>query len=460
MNFVYSRRDFLRVSTQTAVSAALASTLGGLRRVAAATADAGGYKALVCLYLTGGNDGFNTVVPLTPAGYSLYAQTRTNLALPSGALLPLNGTASDGYIYGLHPSCPELQSLFNAGNAAILSNVGTLVQPTTPAQVKAGAIPVPPQLFSHFDQVTQWQTSIANSPRKYGWAGRMADLYVSQGTKPNLSMNVEIGGPNYWQQGTATNPYTLGVNGAPIMDDTTNNYRGGLRAKTALALLSQASNDDNLLVSQFSAVENSAASKVTMVNNAYSAVGDLATPFPAYDQDSALGAQFHAVARLIKARSQIGDARQIFFVNMNGFDSHQNQLSDQARNLRILSQNVQTFWAAMGEIGMQNNVTLFTASEFGRSLGSNGSGADHAWGSHHLILGGAVQGGKYYGKMPVLKIGGPDDINATSGQIVPTTSTDQYAATLASWFGVAAGDLPALFPNLKNFATPTLGFLG
>jgi uncharacterized protein (DUF1501 family) len=460
MKFAYSRRDFLRLSTETAISAALASTLGSFQRVSAATADTSGYKALVCLYMTGGNDGFNTVVPLTQAGYSLYAQTRSNLALPSSSLLPLNGTASDGSVYGLHPSCPELQSMFNAGNAAILANVGTLVQPTTPAQVQVGAIPLPPQLFSHGDQATQWQTSYANSPHRYGWAGRLADMYVAQGVTPNLSINIDIGGPNYWQQGTATNPYTLGVNGAPIMDDTSNSFRSGLRSKTASALLSQGSNDSSLLVNQFSAVQNSAASKVTFVNNAYAAAGDLTTPFPAYDKDSALGAQLHAVSRLIKARSQIGDARQLFFVNMNGFDTHQNQLNDQATNLRILSQNIHTFWTAMGEISMQSNVTLFTASDFGRSLGSNGSGADHAWGSHHLIVGGAVKGGNYYGKMPTLKIGGPDDINATSGQLVPTTSTDQYSATLASWFGVAAADLPTLFPNLKNFATPTLGFMG
>lgn len=455
----FSRRDFLRLSAQTAMSAAVASTLGIYQRAAAASADTSGYKALVCLYLTGGNDGFNTFVPLTPAGYSLYAKTRTNLALDPTSLLPLNGAASDGYTYGMHSSAPELQALFNSGKAAILSNVGTLVQPMTPAQVQAGVLPMPPQLFSHGDQATQWQTSIPNSPHKYGWAGRLADMYVAQGFNPNLSLNIQVGGPNYWQLGTATNAYALGTSGAPILDDTTNNYRNGLRAKAASALLSQASNDSNLMVKQFSAIQNSAASKVNYVNNAYSIAGDVTTPFPAYEQDSDLGAQFHSVARMIKARSQIGDARQMFFVNAGGFDTHQNQLSTQSMLLRIISRNVQSFWNAMGEIGMQNNVTLFTASDFGRSLGSNGSGADHAWGNHHLILGGAVKGGKYYGKMPTLKIGGPDDISPNSGQLIPTTSTDQYAATLAAWFGVGASDLGTLFPNLSNFSTPTLGFI-
>jgi uncharacterized protein (DUF1501 family) len=195
------------------------------------------------------------------------------------------------------------------------------------------------------------------------------------------------------------------------------------------------------------------------VNNALSAAGDLATAFPAYDNDTNLGAQLHEVARVIKAHSQIGDSRQIFFVGMNGFDMHNDLVSTQAGLLPILSKNLNAFYTAMVEIGMQNNVTLFTASDFGRSIGSNGTGADHAWGSHAMIIGGAVQGGKFYGSMPNLTIGGVNDF-AGNGQIVPTTATDQYAATLARWFGVAASDLATLFPNLSNFSTSTLSFLG
>jgi uncharacterized protein (DUF1501 family) len=274
-------------------------------------------------------------------------------------------------------------------------------------------------------------------------------------------MNIDIGGSNYLQVGQSTNPYALGTSGASIMDDTTNgSYRSGLRAQTASALLSQAGNDPNLMVQQYARVQVNAAQKVVLVDNAYAAAGDLTTTFPSLDQDNQLGLQLHQVARMIKARSQIGDARQIFFVNIGGFDTHQTQLTAQAQLLKIVSENINAFWTAMGELGTQSNVTLFTASDFGRSLGSNGSGADHAWGNHHLIVGGAVQGGKYYGTMPSLQIGGPDDFGPSVGQIVPTTSTDQYAATLAKWFGVAAADLPGVFPNLSNFATPTLGFMG
>jgi uncharacterized protein (DUF1501 family) len=194
-----------------------------------------------------------------------------------------------------------------------------------------------------------------------------------------------------------------------------------------------------------------------LVNNALGAAGDVATPFPSFPGDSGLGSQLHEVARCIKAHTQIGDNRQIFFVQLGGFDTHNGELASQASLLNILSKNLNAFWTAMGEVGMQNNVTVFTASDFGRSLGSNGDGSDHAWGNHHLVLGGAVKGG-YYGTMPNLTVEGPDDIGA--GRIVPTTSTDQYAATLANWFGVADTNLNAIFPNLANFgARRNLGFL-
>ncbi len=455
-----NRRDFLKLGGGTVLSTAMLSAMGGFERVLAA-ADTTGYKALVCLFMTGGNDAFNWIVPQSTAGYSVYSQSRAGLALNPSTLLSLNGAASDGYAYGLHPSCPELRTLFNAGNAAVLCNVGTLVQPTTPAQARANSVALPTQLFSHIDQQTSWQTSIVNSPKRYGWAGRVADLYKAQGTPTALGMNINVGGPNYWQEGVATNPYVLGTSGAPILNDTaTTSYRNGLRAQAAQALLSQASTDGNLMVSQYAAIQNSAAGKVVTVNNAISAAGDLATVFPNHDQDNGLGLQLHQIARLIKARSQIGDARQIFFANIGGFDFHQSQLSSQNLMLQLISQNINAFWTAMGELGLQKSVTLFTASDFGRTLGSNGSGTDHAWGSHHMIVGGAVQGAKYYGKMPSLKIGGADDLGPTSGQVVPTTATDQYAATLAQWFGVAASDLPTLFPNLNNFPTKNLGFLG
>ena len=452
-----NRRDFLSFGAKAAGSAGILATMGGLQSALAATADTTGYKALVCLYLAGGNNGFNMIVPTTAAGYSTYQRSRSNLALAQSSLLPLTGTASDGYSYGLHGNCPELASLFNSGRMAILGNVGTLVQPTTTAQAAGGQVPLPLQLFSHSDQQTAWWTSIANRSERFGWAGRVADLYASQGYRSQLSMNINVGGANYWQEGAVVNPYVLGTGGAPTLLSTADTfYRGGLRRAASQDLLNQSLGNANMLVAEYGSIEANAASKVGIVNTALNAAGAVATPFPVFPGDNGLGYQFRAVANCIKARSQLGDSRQIFFVRLGGFDTHNNELGGQAALLNMVSKNVAAFWAAMGEIGLQNNVTLFSASDFGRSLGSNGDGSDHAWGNHHFILGGAVKPG-WYGQMPNLAIGGPNDMGA--GRIVPTTSTDQYSATLARWFGVADSDLTTVFPNLGNFPTRTLGFL-
>jgi uncharacterized protein (DUF1501 family) len=457
---VLSRRHFLRMSTRLAASSGLLATMGGFERVLAATPGSGGYKALVCVWLAGGNQSFNWIVPYTQAGYNTYAASRAAMALSRSSLLPLNGTASDGYGYAMHPNCPELQSLFNAGHASVLCNVATLIQPTTAAQASAGSVPLPPQMFSHIDQTTQWMTSIPNSPQRYGWAGRIADFYKANGYNAKLAMNINIGGTNYLQDGQTTIPYVLGTDGAPAYNETDNTgYRNGLRASTAQNLYNLAANDPNLLVSQYSAIQNSAASKVSMVQNAFATVGDLVTTFPSLTGDWDLGRQLHEVALCIKAQAQIGDSRQIFFVQLGGFDTHDDELANQGSQLAILSQNLNAFWTALGEIGMRNNVTIFTGSDFGRTISSNNDGSDHGWGGHHMIIGGSsLQGGRYFGTMPNLTVGGPDDFGG--GQIVPTTSTDQYAATLARWFGVADADLAGLFPNLPNFSSSNLGFLG
>jgi uncharacterized protein (DUF1501 family) len=459
MSSTTSRRGFLRLGSRAFASAGLLTTLGGLQRSLAATTDTSGYKALVCVFLYGGNSAFNWIVPRRGTAYSTYQKSRSNLALAQGSLLALNGSASDGNAYGFHPSCPELQGLFNSGHAALLCNVGTLVQPTTAAQARAASVALPSQLFSHADQQTAWMTSIADSPERYGWAGRLADLLLSQGHTPRLAYNIDIGGANYWQEGKTSIPYVLGTGGAPLLDVTSNtSYRDGLRSQTSLALLNQASRDPNLLVAEYASIRNSASAKVTQVNDALSAAGELSTRFPSLDGDSDLGLQLQQVARCIKAQAQLGDSRQIFFVQLGGFDTHNGELATQAGLLKILSQNLGAFWNALNEIGMAGKVSLFTASDFGRTLGSNGDGSDHAWGAHHLVLGGAVLGGKYYGSMPSLAIGGGDDMG--NGRIVPTTATDQYAATLAHWFGVADADLDAVFPNLRNFDRRNLGFLG
>jgi uncharacterized protein (DUF1501 family) len=453
------RRDLLRLG-----GAAMASTVCGRLAVPRSADAAGpyvsGYKALVCLYLAGGNNGFNMLVPTSTAAYSTYQTSRTNLAIAQNTLLALQGTASDGNTYGLHPSCPEIQALFNAGSLAFVCNVGPLMQPTTVAQAQGGSIPLPPQLFSHIDQANQWMTSNPQSQELFGWGGRIADLFLANGVTANLAYCVDVGGANTWQNGRNTLPYVLGTAGAPSL-----NVIGGTgpRPQVVMDLLTQASNDTNPLVSQYQAVIANANAKVTVVTNALATAGDLTTQFPnnpgdgGQSGDSNFDAQLHEVARVIKANQQFGDARQIFFTQLPGFDTHNGELVTQARLLQYLSSYMNNFWNAMIEIGMQNNVTVFTMSDFGRTLGSNGDGSDHAWGNHQLVLGGGVKGG-YYGTMPSLQIGGPDDFSL--GRLVPTSSTDQFAATIAQWFGVAPADLPGVFPNLQNFAMSNMGFLG
>jgi uncharacterized protein (DUF1501 family) len=468
INSKLSRRQFVKISSTAAVaSCGITEMFTGLNRAMAAPVDNTGYKALVCIFLYGGNSSFNWFVPTSDAGYNTYATSRSNLALAKSSLLSLDGSASDGYQYGIHPSCPELQALFNAsstqnpdgGNAAIICNVGTLVEPVSASTLKQGiAASVPLQLFSHIDQQTLWMTSIANSQEAYGWAGRVADHFFDAGVTSQLALNINVGGANYWQEGRKVNPYVLGTNGAPILNATSNTgFRNGSRSQAAQALFTQGQSDANLFVNEYAAIQRNAALKVSVVNNAFNAAGDIATPFPNYPNDSDLGAQLHQVARCIKAHAALGDNRQIFFVSMGGYDTHNGELATQAGLLQILSKNISAFWTAMKELGLQDSVTLFTNSDFGRSLGSNGDGSDHAWGGHALVVGGAVKPG-FYGKMPNLALGGPDDMG--NGRIVPTTSTDQYAATLAKWFGVADSDLDTVFPNLKNFANQrTLGFL-
>jgi uncharacterized protein (DUF1501 family) len=401
------------------------------------------------------------LVPTSSAAYATYRRSRKNLAIAPDSLLPLDGKASDGHAYGLHPSCPELRSLFNAGHVALIGNVGTLVQPTTAVQARAGAVALPPQLFSHIDQTNQWMTAIPQAQSLVGWAGRIADVLAANGVTAKLAFNINATqSANYWQTGLSTRQYVLGVEGAPTIDFLTDDYNENTRARAVRALLEQAASDPNPLVRQYESIVRSVNSKAAIVNRALTDAGDFRSQFASHPGDGGqagdqgFGSQLHEVARVIKAARLLGDARQMFFVSLAGFDTHNGELATQAQLLRYVSNDLNSFWNALGEIGVQKDVTVFTLTEFGRTLGSNGDGSDHAWGGHQIILGGAVKGG-FYGTMPSLAIDGPDDFG--SGRLVPTTSTDQVAATLARWFGVADADIIPMFPNLVNFQIRDLG---
>lgn len=448
----HSRRDFMRLAC---CSAATASLVGGLSKFGLVSALAQGttdYKALVCIFMFGGNDSNNMIVPVD-ANYANYASIRANLAIPQGSLLPLQvGSAAN---FGFHPNLPELQGLFNNQKVvAALTNVGTLVQPTTPAQYKK-QLSLPENLFSHSDQQNQWQTTQLSGLPNAGWAGRVADnvqpTFNSAATFPPV---ISLAGNAIFGTGVASRPFTMSPGSTPGLTGMDSSAAGQAKFLGVQQLLTF---DTGIsLVQASSAVTGQAIQQGTTLANALKSLSPLQTVFPTGNN---LAAQLKQVAQVIAVRSALGIGRQIFFCSEGGFDTHSDQLNTQVGLYGQLSAAMGAFYSATQELGVANQVTTFTLSEFSRTLqpGSNG-GTDHAWGGHQLMMGGAVKGNAVYGTFPTLALGGPDDVG-NNGRWVPTTSVDQYAGTLASWFGVSNTDLPSIFPNLANFQTPNLGFM-
>lgn len=465
------RRNFLRKTILGALGGAgLYSACGNLQLLQAATLGYGtraftDYRALVCVYLYGGNDGLNTVVPYDLASYQQYSTTRATLALPRSALLALEpqpgGAPAGGVSYGLQSAIRSkdavgttgLQELFNTGKAAIVANVGTLVAPVTKAQYQNNSVPLPPQLFSHDDQQIYWQTSRSDDANNLGWAGRIADLLQDANPGATLPMNMALSGTNVLQRAVNSSAYGVGA-GGPGKFERFGGTGGAEREAALLALFdSNSATQRHPIEREFvSAFERSYVNSTDVRAALASASPQIQTAFPA----TTLGSQLKMVAQLIQVREALGLKRQVFFVSAGGFDTHDSQLSDHPVLLAELAQAMTAFYNATVELQVASNVTAFTASDFGRTLSSNGDGSDHGWGSHHFVLGGAVRGGRYYGTFPQLINDGPDD--AAWGQIIPSTSVDQYSATLAQWFGVENTELDVIFPNLNNFAARNLGF--
>jgi uncharacterized protein (DUF1501 family) len=444
---IRSRRAFLRDAIR---SVSAAGALGSLTKFGEMNALAAGssYQALVCIYLAGGNDGHNTVIPISTAqqGFSVYQNARGSLGLAQNSLLPINN-GSDAY--GLHPQLPEIQALYQVGHAAVLANVGMLVQPMTRAVYNTNNSSILPNaLFSHSDQSSQWQSSIPTGLGSTGWGGRMADLLQSFNTGATFPAMTSTSGSSLFltgQQSFAAN--------VPTGSATPLNFGNSARQAGLQQLLTF---DNGLqLVQAANATLNRGENYATALSGAL-ASATLATQFPA---GNALAAQLQTVARIIKVRSSLGLSRQIFFCELGGFDTHGNQLSIQSALLQQLSQAVAAFYQATQELGLDENITTFTASEFGRTLTPNSSGSDHAWGNHHLVIGSGVKGGQFFGQFPSLALGGDSDAYNT-GTLIPTSSVDQYGATLAQWFGVPAASLPSIFPNIANFPNANLGILG
>ncbi len=468
-----SRRHFIGSACCAAVGATgVLSALGSLRLMAAAASPSNGpqlpvtasaigsdYKAIVCLFLNGGNDANNLIIP-TGSGYAAYASARSNLALPQTGLLPITPKTSDGRTWALHAAMPELQSLFNSGKAAIMANVGTLVYPTTKDQYTKSSVPLPPQLFSHSDQQVQWQHSVPDKPTTTGWGGRMADLLNAFNSSDQISMSISLAGKNVFQVGNLVSQYAINTSGAVTLTGSTSSATSldGIRFRAQKDVFGQGS--ASLLEAAFGSGTADAIVSADLLNTVLTASPALATAFP----NTSAGNQLKMAARLIAASPTLGLKRQVFFVQLGGWDTHAAQLDNatptsgaHAALLSQISQAVDAFYKATVELGIANQVTTFTASDFGRTFRSNGDGSDHGWGSHAFMVGGAVKGGDIYGKMPTLTVGGPDDTNL--GRWIPTTSVDEYAATLATWFGVSTTDLPTVLPNIGRFARPNLGFL-
>ncbi|MEM9080171.1 MAG: DUF1501 domain-containing protein [Verrucomicrobiota bacterium] len=457
------RRNFLGQASCAAVTATpMLSTLLNLRMtnsaVAAPTSDPNDYKALVCFFFAGGNDSFNMLMPASGTPYSDYATTRSNQAIPQASILPLNGT-HNGKTLGVHPGMPQVQSLYNSGRLAFVSNVGTLVEPVTLNGFNNGLNRLPAGLFSHSDQIMHWQTSVPDAPSATGWGGRVADILSSCNTSTQISMNISLSGTNTFQSGAGTVSYEIEPtgNGSIALQPYAEGENPTLAAlgQTAINSMMDAQYS-NLFQQTFAEKNRSALDASTAFSNAIAAQ-TVNTVFSA----NRISQSFQMIAKTIAARQTLGMRRQTFFVMFGGFDHHDELLNNHAAMLPVISGAMSEFDAAMTELNLQNNVTTFTASDFARTLTSNGKGTDHAWGSNQMVMGGAVNGGNIYGTYPDLALG--TNLDTGRGRLIPTMSTDEYFAELARWFGVSNTDLTTIFPNLTRFytpsSTPPVGFM-
>ncbi|HKQ61371.1 MAG TPA: DUF1501 domain-containing protein [Candidatus Polarisedimenticolaceae bacterium] len=447
-----NRRQFLGQASCAAVgTTALFNTvlnMGMFNALACGAPDE--YRGLVCLFLGGGIDSFNVLVPAGAAEYQEYAAVRADLALPQASLLPITPATPDGRSYGLHPGIAELQALFQAGQLAFVANVGTLAAPTTLQQFRNGSVALPLGLFSHSDQALHWQTSLPDQRSAIGWAGRMADMLQPENCSQAISLNISLAGTNVYQTGAVTQHYTITENGSIGLRD----YGG-----TAPAQVVQTEAIDGLLGLQYQHLfEKTYAARMRGAIDAHLAFSAAIAGIPPLTtqfSNTSLSRRFRMVALTIAAREALGMKRQSFFIETGGWDHHDEVLLNQEAMLPVISRALSEFHSALVELGVAGQVTTFTASDFGRTLTSNGRGSDHAWGGNHIVMGGAVTGGDIYGTFPALYIDNPLDTGR--GRLIPTTSVDEYFAEMALWFGVPAADLDRVLPNIARFYTPGSG---
>jgi len=431
------------------------------------------YRALVCIFLQGGNDGHGTVIATDPDSFAAFTQARSGapgLAYPVGELLPIVlKTPQSGRTFALNPALVGVQNLFNAGRAALVANVGTLIAPATKTQVVNNSVPLPASLFSHFDQTAAWQAIAANGggSEHVGWGGSVADLIEGMGMNSNsmftcistAGIALFLAGQSSFQLNvTSAGPIPIYGQSQPLFGST-----AGSSALTSILT----ADETNLFAKEYEVVINRSMQAQQTLATAMLPAGPTGIPNPPQYldpmmnklTDNPLATSLQTVARIIGGKASLGVTRQIFYVQLGSFDTHNNQAQQHAILLTQLGSALEYFDSTMTSLGMGDQVTTFTASDFGRTLTSNSNGTDHGWGSHHLVVGGAVQGQDMYGQYPVIGVDQTNDLGA--GRLIPTTSVDQYAATLARWFGLSDGQIRQVFPNFGNFgSSPYLGFMG
>jgi uncharacterized protein (DUF1501 family) len=453
-----SRREFLK-SLGAFSAAGMVSNLDLIGGFAHANAQqATDYKALVCIFLYGGVDGNNVLIPADSAGYGQYSAVRT---VASGINLPLASLntiqpLSSPTPFGLHPSMTEMKTLFDQKKLAVLCNVGTLLQPTTKADYVAGRYR-PANLFSHSDQQNEWQAAVYDQNSRTGWGGRLADRIAGMNGSIPFPVITSTSGITLFMTGTGKSPLSIPTSGSFGLQGYNTSNAANTARKAALQQLLDM-DGDNLFVGNASDIAGTAidlsATVSPIISNSASSIQGLFT-----GKNNSIAQQLLAVAKLIEARNSIGIKRQIFFVSLGGFDTHTNEVNTQKTLFDQLSPALKAFYDATVQLGVADNVTSFTLSDFGRTFKpAAGQGSDHAWGNHQLIIGGAVKGGDLYGQYPALQLAGANDVTA-EGRWLPTTAVDQYAATLATWFGLPAADQATVLPTLGKFPSSNLGFM-
>jgi uncharacterized protein (DUF1501 family) len=501
---LHSRRAFLKRSGQLAFAGAALPTAINLAAIGEAAAQNAGddYKALVCVFLYGGNDYANTLIPADAASYAAYQTIRgtTGSTLQNGIALgrtpeTINGVLAPGIDsslltpvaggepvsvltgqaaglqYALHPSMSGMQSLFNAGQAAVMLNCGPLVVPLTKATYNGSnrtLYPRPPKLFSHNDQQSIWQSSSPEGST-IGWGGNIGDLALASNGGNSLFTCISLTGNAVFLAGDQALSYQVGSGGAVKINAVGSPY--GFSNPTIGAAITQMlspTGRTHILEREYATVSSRAVGAEGIITSAIAGTGPANNVFPApyntFPADNSLASQLRMVARLIAARGTLGVKRQVFMVSLGGFDSHDNLMADHTRNMTRVSTALKAFTDAMATLGVADKVTAFTATDFGRTLSSNGDGSDHGWGSHQLVVGGAVNGAKFYGYAPPVSVGNTtaaqDQWHVGQGRLLPTTSVDQYAATLAKWFGVTDAQLPGILPSIDRFNGSTVSVNG